>query len=104
MKAVVLTIDFKIIGRTREETLDLMDQVKLNTLNELGGAPWVATNDDVVKEHMPQALICDGQGFIYQGHLTLQFGGPMVFSEGQPMHDGHKMQIRSEGDNDAISY
>jgi len=98
MKAVVLYIDIHVVGRTREETLSLMDEVKLNTINEIGGAPWVATNDDIVKTHMPQALICDGQGFVYKGNVTLSFSGPMVFSEGSPMHDGNKLQTRSENE------
>ena len=102
MKAVVVQADFKVIGRSREEALDLMDQVKFSFLNDVGGAPWVAVNDDVQKQHMPQAMICDADGFVYQGLLTLQYGGPFVYADARPMHEGHKLQLRSEDDGQTL--
>jgi hypothetical protein len=94
MDAVVTSFEIKIIGRTRGDVLATMDDVAFNFINDLGGEPWVRTDDDIKKVHQPQLVISDEQGFVYTGNLGMHFGGPFLDTGVRPQSDGHRVQNR----------
>lgn len=96
MRAAVMSFHFDVLARTRDEAFGLMDDLALRVLNEVGGAPWVAHDDDVTKEHAPQITVADENGFVYKGKRTMVYHGPIVHHDGQPEHDGFRVQTRSD--------
>jgi hypothetical protein len=96
MKAAVMNFEVNVLARTRDEAFTLMDEMALKVLSEVGGAPWVAHDDDVSREQAPQVTLADENGFLYKGKRTMVYCGPIVHHDGQPEHDGFKVQTRSD--------
>jgi hypothetical protein len=97
MDAAVLQFGFKVVARTRDEALALMDDVALAVLDNVGGSSWVSNDDDVQKQHKPGLVFSDEHGYAYFGERTMQFTGPWTDMHGHiPQHDGFRVQSRSQ--------
>lgn len=92
MKSAVAEFSYLVQGRTRSETLDKMDSLGRAIIMELGGAPWVMLDDDVVRVHIPGHALADDQGFAYQGKRLYKFGGPMLGKDAVPSHENFQVQ------------
>lgn len=87
-----MNVQYTVVGRTREECIDLMDSTGLIVLDKIGGAPWVTIDDDIKRLHNPQASVADDQGFLYQGVRSMSFQGPILNTGTQTYHEGNKPQ------------
>lgn len=95
-KAVISTFSFIVQARTRDECIERMDELGLAVLEIVGGAPWVAVDDDIKKVHAAQYALSDDQGFAYQGERRYVFHGPALAGAGQALHEAFNVQYGVE--------
>jgi hypothetical protein len=94
-KAVLIEFELNVIGRTREEAVQLLDDLANAMLLQVGGTPWVAYREDINKTHEPSLTISDDQGFYYKACRAYTFNGPHVGTDAiRPLHEGFDLQKR----------
>jgi hypothetical protein len=102
MDAVVKSVKFEVLATTRDECFAKLDELGMQFLDDLGGAPWVMPDDDVKKVHAAQAgvpILADDQGMCYYGLRSYFYGGPVKAGIGQSFHDGFKPQRGASGED-----
>lgn len=80
------------LAKTHDDAVACMDKFQFDIQNEVGGAPWLMTQDDVIRCHSQGQVFSDENGFYYEGRRTMRFDGPLVPAFTQPMHDGYTTQ------------
>src|SRR3954447_6461483 len=98
MTKIVTQFQINAVGTTRDECIEALDQTMLNTQTFVGGAPWVAVDDDIKKVEAGKiaATLSDDQGFCYYGVRTMLYKGPLVRVGEMPLHPGFCLQEMSE--------
>lgn len=100
MSAIATRISYNVAATTRDECIARMDELGLAFLDIVGGAPWVAIDDDFKKvEPQEPVTLADDQGYIYVGVRTYIFKGPNLKDLSQPTHPGFEVQkgINTDG-------
>lgn len=89
---------FTVVGKTRDEVNDKMEEVALKIITEEGGEPWLVTQDETQKVAVNerQFLMGDPNAAFYVGNRTLLFTGPNKLVSDQPFHDGYRPQGEGE--------
>ena len=92
MKAVVSEFTIQVQGRTRDETIQRMENVCLAFLTEVGGNPWLMVDDDIKRLHVPQYALSDDQGFAYTAIRRYSYQGPAMAGPGVRIHENFNVQ------------
>jgi hypothetical protein len=93
MNAIASRISFTVGATTRDDCIAKMDEIGLAFLDFVGGAPWVAIDDDFKKVQPSEPItLTDDQGFMYLGQRTYIFKGPNLKGLSQPTYPGFEVQ------------
>jgi hypothetical protein len=92
MDAVVGQFTFTANAKTRDECISKMDWLSFQFLELVGGAPWVMTDDDIKRIHMPMWAMKDSDDYAYVGVRSYSFNGPVMAGPGVLTHDNFKVQ------------
>lgn len=102
-KAVVTEFAFKVVGRTRDECIEIADRAAHEFLSVVGGEPWIMLDDDWQRRSIGHGerpiTLADDQGFYYTGVRKYMFNGPFLGAAKYPTHDGWKTQKQIGGDD-----
>lgn len=95
MSASVLKFEFKVLGTSKEECIETLDNIVSSILLKEGGEPWVTVQEAYEKQMINQevALSGDPRGFIWVGVRTVLFTGPSKLDSIEPtFRDGFRPQ------------
>lgn len=94
--------EMRLVGMatTRDDCLAMLDDLTSHFIDQVGGAPWVITDDDVKKVIAQQVapVLADDQGFCYIGIRTMIYRGPLVKQGNMVTHPGFNVQKSVEED------
>lgn len=102
----VSEFSFTVVGETRDKVAAEMDEVTLRFLDQVGGEPWLAIDDDIQRQAMVNGQLVSDQQFSYVGRKRMLFRGPMNMHNMEPLtnRDGFRPQIGNDeeglGDGD----
>ena len=94
MGASVIKCHFAVVGESRDEVIEKIEELTLDFLSKAGGEPWLITSDDMNKLVTDEKAFLTGNpaGAYYQGSRTLFFAGPNVVAQTPGFRDGFRPQ------------
>lgn len=78
MAASVLKFEYKVMGQTREECIEALEEIVAGTILKEGGEPWVTIQESYHKTLVEETLAFSGdpRGFVWVGVREVVFTGP----------------------------
>lgn len=101
MAASVLKFEYKVMGQTRDEVIDSLDEIVGQVILQEGGEPWVSVEEVYTKTMIDQELALSGdpRGFIWIGVRSVLFTGPTKLAGIEPtFRDGFRPQQDDDSD------
>lgn len=98
MAAITQHISFGVMGTTRDEVVNKLDDLGSLFLDHIGGMPWEMPDDDTRRAKVTNT-VADDQGYAYFGVRTYSFQGPFVGDISLPTHPGAHPQKEAGDDS-----